>query len=92
MLDGVVSGIERVGIELGVGPVQVIIPHTKMPSNLIYNEQSNSFVFKNNELKTVNMGDLVRFKIEHLSIKGGVGKNVINVIGTIDQDYLGLVN
>lgn len=43
VLDGVVEGIERVGIEVGIGGFRVFIPHTKIPERMQYNSKTERF-------------------------------------------------
>lgn len=43
VLDGVVKGIERVGIECQVGSLEIFIPHTKIPLSMVYNANTDIY-------------------------------------------------
>ena len=43
VLDGIVEGVERVGIEVAVGGFRVFVPHTKIPERLQYNSKTERF-------------------------------------------------
>lgn len=49
ILDGMVEGVDKVGIEIIVGSLKMFIPHTKIP-HMSYN--SNIEMFESNEDKT----------------------------------------
>jgi DNA-directed RNA polymerase II subunit RPB7 len=39
VLDGIITGIEKVGLEVKVGACKVFIPHTRIPSEMKYSEE-----------------------------------------------------
>lgn len=95
VLDGVVSGVERVGIEVKVGACKAFIPHTKIPSEMNYSDEQSAFVSREDPNMIIKQGCIIRFKVENVSIKGQEGSSILvisshqSVIGTISEDYLG---
>ena len=91
VLDGVVVGLEKVGIEVQVGSVKAFVPHTKIPQELRFSEERNSFYSEVDPSQVLRKDSLVRFKVENVTVKGHEGANHLNVIGSIFEDYLGVV-
>ena len=98
VLDGVVSGVERVGIEVKVGACKAFIPHTKIPSDMNYSDDQQAFISREDPNMAIRPDAILRFKVENVSIKGQEGSSILvvcplmqSVIGTIAEDYLGAV-
>jgi len=91
VLDGIVVGLERVGIEVKVGAVKAFIPHTKIPNSYKYDENQVAFIEDETPYQVIKKDCLVRFKVENVSIKGQEGAASLNVIGNISDDYLGIL-
>ena len=92
ILEGEVTGVELVGMEIKVGSVQIFISHTQIPKQLVYNQIER--VFENSEEKTLKIGkgNMVRFRVLNVSLKGSEEIESLSGIGTLKGDYLGLVN
>ena len=91
VLDGVASGIEKVGIEIRVGSVKAFIPHTKIPEELRFSQERGEFCSEVELGQVLRKGSFVRFKVENVTVKGGEGAMGLNVIGCISDHYLGMV-
>lgn len=70
MLDGLVEGVERVGVEISIGCVRLFIPHTKIPKNWEYLEAKQVFQNVEDSALTIERGRLLRFRVLNISIKG----------------------
>lgn len=77
VLDGVVSGVERVGLEVRVGACKAFIPHTKIPSDMKYSEERQSFVSDEDPTNEIKVDTIIRFKVENVSIKGQEGAAIL---------------
>lgn len=77
VIDGVVKKVEQFGIEVEVGACVAFIPHTKIPSDLKYNEQINAFVSEEDPNSIIKKDELLRFKVENVSIKGQEGSSML---------------
>jgi len=77
VIDGIISGIERVGLEVMVGAVKVFIPHTKIPSEMKFSEEQNAFVSEEDPTQVISEDSLIRFKVENVSIKGQEGAAIL---------------
>lgn len=77
VLDGVVTGIEKVGIEVKVGACKVFIPHTKIPTEMKYSEEQNGFVSEEDQSQVIKNESIIRFKVENVSIKGQEGSAIM---------------
>jgi len=44
VLDGIVDGLERAGIQVKVGAVKAFIPHTQIPGSFRYSEEQMAFI------------------------------------------------
>lgn len=92
VIDGIVSGVEKVGIEVRVGACKAFIPHTKIPNDIKYSEEAQAFKSDEEATLVIAKDSIVRFKVENVSVKGQEGTSTLSVIGTIAEDFLGLVN
>ena len=70
ILDGTVEGVERVGMELSCGSIKMFIPHTKIPSHLVYNQEQEAFVSSENPTCVIKKDKIIRFRVMNVSIKG----------------------
>ena len=70
VLDGLITGIERVGVEVEVGCVKVFIPHTKIPKHLEYVETKQVFQSSEDSSIVLEKDKLLRFKVLNIAIKG----------------------
>lgn len=70
VLDGIVTGIEKVGLEVKVGACKVFVPHTKIPSEMKYVEDENAFKSEDDMTQVIKNDTIIRFKVENVSIKG----------------------
>lgn len=77
VLDGVVTGIEKVGIEVKVGACKVFIPHTKIPTEMKYSEEQNGFISEEDQTQIIKDESVIRFKVEDVSIKGQEGAAIM---------------
>lgn len=77
VIDGVVTGIEKVGLEVKVGACKVFIPHTKIPSEMKYIEEENAFRGEDDMTQVIRNESLIRFKVENVSIKGQEGIDIM---------------
>ncbi len=77
VLDGIVSGVERVGLEVRVGACKAFIPHTKIPSDMKYSEERQSFVSDDDPTNEIKGDTIIRFKVENVSIKGQEGAAIL---------------
>ena len=91
VLDGVVTGLERVGIEVKVGAVKAFIPHTKIPNEMKFSEEQTSFISEDDPTQLIKKDTVIRFKVENVSIKGQEGAAILHVIGNVADDYLGIL-
>lgn len=77
VLDGIVAGIERVGIEVKVGACKAFIPHTKIPSDMKYSEEQGAFISEEDPGSIIKTDTVIRFKVENVSIKGQEGSAIL---------------
>ena len=92
VIDGIVSGVEKVGIEVKVGACKAFIPHTRIPNDIKYSEEAQAFKSDDDPTQVIGKDSIIRFKVENVSVKGQEGSSILSVIGTIAEDFLGLVN
>lgn len=92
VLDGIVDGIARVGIELSVGALKIFIPHTQIPDTFEFKKDQEKFESNEDTSQAIQKGSMVRFRILSISIKGNENVGEMSGIGSIDGHYLGLVN
>lgn len=76
VLDGIVSGVERVGIEVKVGACKAFIPHTKIPNDMKYTEDG-TFSSEDDPSLVIKQDSIIRFKVENVSIKGQEGASIL---------------
>ncbi len=77
VLDGIVSGIEKVGIEVKVGACKAFIPHTKIPNDFRYSEEQGAFIAEDDPGMMIKQDSIIRFKVENVSIKGQEGASIL---------------
>ncbi len=61
ILEGIVEGVERVGIELSVGCVKIFIPHTKIPEYLKFKDEEELFESIEDPTILIKKTKIVRF-------------------------------
>ena len=76
VLDGIVSGVEKVGIEVRVGACKAFIPHTKIPNDMKYTEDG-TFSSEDDPSLVIKQDSIIRFKVENVSIKGQEGASIL---------------
>lgn len=86
VVDGIVTDVNKMGIFADVGPINVFISVQNIPSTLKYTPENNPPAYASEE-ENVTKGSTVRLKI----VGTATYVNAINVIGSINEDYLGVV-
>nr|CCA20126.1 DNAdirected RNA polymerase II 19 kDa polypeptide pu [Albugo laibachii Nc14] len=89
VLDAVVSVVNQLGFFADVGPLQVFVSRHAMPTDLNngYDHENNAWISDDREVE-IRKGCGVRLRIMGVSID----VTEINAIGTIKDDYLGLIS
>lgn len=77
VLDGVITGIEKVGLEVKVGACKVFVPHTRIPTEMKYSEEQNAFISEEDPTQVIKNDVMIRFKVENVSIKGQEGSDIM---------------
>lgn len=54
VLDGVVSEVNNIGLQLKIGTVKAFIPHNKIPDYFKYEDHSGTFVNSNERLNVID--------------------------------------
>ncbi|OEJ84123.1 DNA-directed RNA polymerase II subunit RPB7 [Hanseniaspora osmophila] len=86
VVDGIVSTCTDLGFEVDVGPLNVFVSKYLMPEDLFFNSASNPPSYQSSE-QIISKGSRIRLKI--VGTKSGV--NSIYAIGSIKEDYLGVI-
>ncbi|ODV93093.1 hypothetical protein PACTADRAFT_52147 [Pachysolen tannophilus NRRL Y-2460] len=84
VVDGIVSKVERIGIFVDVGPLEVFIAVQTLPNELTYNPSNNPPAFMSED-QLITKGSKIRLKIT--AVRSDV--NHIVALGSINEDYLG---
>jgi len=89
VLDGIVNQVNKVGIFCEVGPLSCFISRHCIPTDMEFDANSTPPCYKTaDESIVIKEDDEIRFKI----IGTRVDANDIFAIGTLMDDYLGLVS
>jgi len=86
-VDGIVQSVNKIGITVEVGPLNVFISVHMVPSDIKYDPTSNPPQYTDNNDQTITKGTHIRIKL--LGIRSDVGKMM--AIGSIKEDYLGVL-
>jgi len=84
VLDAVVTGVNKMGFMAEVGPLQVFVSKSLIPSDYTYDVAEESYVSEDQRVKITKDED-IRIKIVGLRVDAGE----IFAVGTIKEDYLG---
>lgn len=84
--------MDKVGIEVDLKAYKAFIPHTKIPNNYIFNDSFQSFINQDNPEQQIKKNSIIIFRVKNINIRKFHQKNIINLIGDIKEDYLGIVN
>ncbi|XP_046636195.1 DNA-directed RNA polymerase II subunit RPB7-like [Daphnia pulicaria] len=88
VFDAVVTQVNKVGIFADIGPLSCFTSKYNIPSDMIFDANSNPPCYKNQDSDVIQQDDEIRIKIIGLR----VDTNNIFAIGTLNYDYLGLVS
>ncbi|KAJ2721631.1 DNA-directed RNA polymerase II subunit [Coemansia sp. Benny D115] len=86
VMDAVVTTVNKVGFFANAGPLNIFVAQMLIPADMEYDQHSNPPSFHNDEVK-IETGTLVRVKISGTRIDA----TEIYAIGTIKEDYLGVI-
>ncbi|KAJ1655669.1 DNA-directed RNA polymerase II subunit [Dispira simplex] len=86
VLDGVVNNVSKMGVFAEVGPLSVFISTYGIPTDMKFDPNGNPPCFQSDD-QTIEKGTLIRLKIIGLKME----PNEIKAIGTIKEDYLGMI-
>lgn len=84
VVDGIVSKVEKIGIFVDVGPLEVFIAVQTLPSELQFNSSNNPPAYMGDD-QLITKGSKIRLKIT--AVRSDV--NHIVALGSINEDYLG---
>ncbi|KAJ1825879.1 DNA-directed RNA polymerase II subunit, partial [Coemansia sp. RSA 2599] len=86
VIDASVHTVSKVGFFASAGPLEIFISRAFIPAEMEFNPNSNPPSYQSEEVK-VEKGTLVRVKISGTRIDA----TQIFAIGTIKEDYLGVI-
>ncbi|KAJ1796646.1 DNA-directed RNA polymerase II subunit [Coemansia sp. RSA 2399] len=86
VMDAVVSKVNRMGFFAMAGPLEIFVSTQLIPADMKFNQHSNPPSYHSEEQK-IEVGTLVRAKISGVRIDA----TAIYAIGTIKEDYLGVI-
>ena len=86
VLDAVVSNVNKMGFFAEVGPLTVFVSSHMIPSDMKFDPTSNPPAYVSED-QVIDKGSRVRLKI--LGLRMDVSE--IHAIGTIKEDYLGIL-
>ncbi|KAJ1855241.1 DNA-directed RNA polymerase II subunit [Coemansia sp. RSA 1822] len=86
VLDGVVESVNKLGFVTNAGPFQIFVSGSYIPSDMKLDMNTNPPSFHSDDQK-IEKGTLVRIKI----IGTLIDATKITAIGTIKEDYLGVI-
>eukprot|EP01135_Chromosphaera_perkinsii_P005869 Nk52_evm2s370 gene=Nk52_evmTU2s370 len=88
VLDAIVKQVTKVGVFAEVGPLSIFISRFLIPSDMVFDGTNNPPAYRNAEDSIqISKDDEIRLKV--LNIR--VDANEIFAIGTIKEDYLGVI-
>ncbi len=87
VVDAVVSTVNKMGIFADVGPLQVFISSQLIPSDIKFDATSGVYL-SDDQSQKIDKDDHLRLKI----VGTRVDATEIFAIGSIKEDYLGLIN
>ena len=90
VIDGIVTSVDRIGISLSVGSINCFVPHTQIPMEMKFSEEHNKFISEEDPSLEIKPNTILRFKVMSVNVKGQEGNSIMQVIGTIAEDYLGV--
>ncbi|OAF66519.1 RNA polymerase II subunit B7 [Intoshia linei] len=89
ILDSIVKQVNKVGIFTQIGPMSCFISRHSIPSDMTYDEESNPTCYRSkNEEFIIQTDDIIRIMV----VGTRVDSNDLFAIGTLLDDYLGLIS
>ncbi|KAJ1976456.1 DNA-directed RNA polymerase II subunit [Dimargaris verticillata] len=86
VLDGVVKNVNKMGFFVDVGPLSVFVSSHTIPSDMRFDPNGNPPCYQSED-QTIEKGGAIRLKIIGLKTE----PTDIRAIGTIKEDYLGII-
>ncbi|PVV01501.1 hypothetical protein BB560_004085 [Smittium megazygosporum] len=86
VVDGVVNGVNKLGFFVDVGPLEVYVSQHLIPADMVFDPNGNPPNYRSDDQK-IEKGTLIRLKI----VGTRVDSSDIFTIGTIKEDYLGVI-
>ncbi|KAJ1939883.1 DNA-directed RNA polymerase II subunit [Kickxella alabastrina] len=86
VMDAVVNTVNKIGFFASAGPLNIFVSHSLIPADMEFDPHSNPPSFHSEDIK-IEKGTLVRVKISGTRIDA----TEIYAIGTIKEDYLGVI-
>ncbi|KAI9505812.1 DNA-directed RNA polymerase II subunit [Coemansia spiralis] len=86
VMDAVVSTVNHMGFFAKAGPLEIFVSQVLIPADMKFNPHSNPPSYQSEEQK-IEVGTLVRVKISGARVDA----TAIFAIGTIKEDYLGVI-
>ncbi|KAG5679102.1 hypothetical protein PVAND_008695 [Polypedilum vanderplanki] len=87
ILDGIVKNVNSIGFFAEIGPILCFVSHQSMPQGFRFISKEFPNYFKSEDNEVITIGDPIRIRI----IGVRVDQNKMFCIGTIVDDYLGLL-